>query len=89
MTPLTFWNGEPTPARRVVARVGHSPRASWWCAEMEGMERKAVEVTYDGHRFLLDNEDGSAWNKVTYGQGAPQYGHSSLPDDSVVLREDV
>lgn len=83
----TYWNGEPCTVRRVVARVGHSPRSTWWCAELEGQERAAVEVTYYDQRFLLDDEDGSGWHKVTIGRGSPEWGHSGLPDDSVVLRD--
>jgi hypothetical protein len=87
MNEPTFWNGEPCTARRVVVRVGHSPRSTWWCAELEGQERAAVEVTYGTSVFLLDDEDGSGWRKVTVGRGSPGWGHSGLPEDSVVLRD--
>jgi hypothetical protein len=53
---------------------------------MEGTERCAVEVNYGDQRFYLDNENGSAWLKVTLGFGGPEWGHRSLPDDSEVLR---
>lgn len=83
----TYWNGEPTPCRRVVVRVGTVPKPTWWCAGMEGTEREAVEVRYGNQQFYLDNENGSAWLKVTRGGGGPEWGHSSLPDDSEVIRE--
>lgn len=54
---------------------------------MEGTERGAVEVNYYDQTFYLDNENGSAWRKVTLGGGGPEWGHSSLPDDSEVIRE--
>jgi hypothetical protein len=75
----TFWNGEPTPAQKVRVIVGPSPVKTWWCAELEGTERAAVEVNYHDEKFYLDNEDGSGWAKVTHGHGSPQWGHSSLP----------
>jgi hypothetical protein len=75
----TFWNYEPTPARKVRVIVGRSERPTWWCAELEGQERAAVEVNYHGDKFYLDNEDGSGWRKVTEGHGGPDWGHSSLP----------
>jgi hypothetical protein len=84
--PRTYWNGQPTPCRRVVVRVGHAIAPTWWCAGMEGQERAAVEVAYFGQPFFLDDEDGSGWTKVTDGRGSPHFGHRSLPDDSVVLR---
>lgn len=76
----TFWNFEPTPARIVRVIVGKSPKKTWWCAELEGTEREAVEVSYPGGApFYLDNADGSGWAKVTLGRGSPNWGHSELP----------
>lgn len=80
----TFWNYEPTPARKVRVIVGKSARQTWWCADLEGTERAAVEVNYHGEKFYLDNEDGGGWRKVTHGRGGPDWGHSSLPVSSVV-----
>lgn len=84
--PPTYWNGEPTPCRRLVVRVGTVPKSTWWCAGLEGTEREAVEVSYGREVFYLDNENGSAWAKVTLGYGGPEWGHKSLPDDSRVIR---
>lgn len=81
----TYWNGEPTPARRVRVRVGPSPVATWWCAGLAGTERKAVEVRYGGRVFYLDDEDGSGWRKVTEGHGSPRWSSGSLPDTSEVI----
>lgn len=80
----TFWNYEPTPARIVRVIVGPSPVKTWWCADLEGTEREAVEVNYHGNKFYLDNENGQGWAKVTQGRGGPDWGHSSLPVSSVV-----
>lgn len=80
------WNGEPAKARRVVVRVGHPMRPTWWCARLEGQEWDAVEVEYAGRVFYLDDSDGSGWAKVMTG-GSPQVGHRSLPDDSEVVAE--
>lgn len=81
----TFWNWEPAEARRVTVRVGKAPFATWWCAELEGTERAAVEVKYGGHTFYLDDEDGSGWAKVTTGEGSPRARHRSLPDGCTVI----
>ena len=83
----TFWNGEPAECRKVIIRVGTVPVSTWWCNGVEGTQRKAVEVRYYDETFFLDNEDGSGWRKVTFGRGSPSWGHSSLPNDSVVLSE--
>ena len=84
-TEKTYWNGEPAHCRRVIVRVGTVEKPTWWCAGLEGTERKAVEVNYYGQKFYLDDENGSAWRKVTLGGGGPEWGHSSLPDDSEVI----
>lgn len=118
----TYWNGEPATCRRVVVSVGTVPSPTWWSAGLEGSERHAVEVTYGGSVFFLDDDDlpegheelhrarlspehrakmdalrrfvgaqpapcrGDGWRKVTVGRGSPEYGHRSLPKDSIVLR---
>jgi hypothetical protein len=81
---ITYWNFKPTPARIVRVIVGKSPRPTWWCAAFEGQEREAVEVTYGGAKFYLDNEDGSGWEKVTDGRGGPNWSHSELPVSRVL-----
>lgn len=60
MSEQTYWNGEPleTPARRVLVRVGAVDTPSWWCNGLEGTERRAVEVKYGEHTFLIDDDDG-------------------------------
>lgn len=86
-TGAVYWNGEPCEARRVVVQVGKAERETHWHHGLEGQERRAVEVTYHGQVFFLDDEDGSGWEKVTVGLGSPGWGHAQLPDGSVVVRE--
>ena len=81
----TYWNGEPVKARKVKVLVGDSPKPTWWCAELAGTTRQAVEVdTGYGKPFYIDNIDGSGWAKVTIGRGAPDIGHRSLPVHKVL-----
>lgn len=90
MTEKTFWNYEPTPCRIVRVVVGKSPRPTWWCANLAGTEREAVEVNYHGNPFYLDNDvgptwsAGSGWRKVTVGRGGPDFGHAELPIERVL-----
>ena len=100
MQGQTYWNGEPCVAHRVIVRVGPAPKSTWWCAALEGTERKAVEVLYHGERFLIDNDKrepsdtddgcdaGMGWAKLTLGQGAPSWGHAALPEGTVILVDD-
>lgn len=90
MTEATFWNGEPTPARRVTIVCADAPEfPAYWAraAEIVGSRRDAVEVSYNGETFYLDDEadpenpesrPGSGWGKVTLGRGSPRYGHREL-----------
>lgn len=84
-----YWNGEPGAiARRVRVQVPKAEKETYWYAELEGTVRRAVEITYHGQTFLLDDEDEQlGWRKVTWGLGDPQFGHKSLPDDSEVIEE--
>jgi hypothetical protein len=51
------WNGEPCEARRVRVIVADSERfPMYWAQHLVGTERAAVEVTYAGHTFYLDDE---------------------------------
>ncbi len=75
---------------------------TWWCADLEGKERNAVEVSYGMRVFYLDDDDqpvgsglgapppyraGQGWWKVTVGRGGPEVGHAELPPSSEVLEE--
>lgn len=80
----TYWNGQRADACIVRVIVGKAPKPTWWCADLEGTEREAVEVTYAGQVFYLDNEDGSGWRKVTIYRGSPQAYHAGLPVAAVL-----
>lgn len=82
----TFWNGEPCQADRcrvIVGDVGDMPLH--WARDLVGTERAAVLVVYYSQHFLLDDEDGSGWAKVTEGRGSPRWPHRNLPMSSKVL----
>lgn len=78
-----FWNGEPAEARAVKVIVGKSPRASWWCANLEGKEHQAIEIKQHGQTFYI-NDDKNGRLKITEGMGAPQYGHRGIPVEKVI-----
>jgi hypothetical protein len=85
MAEATFWNGEPCEARRVTVVVADDDRfPNYWARDLVGTRRDAVEVTYHGHTFYLDNDDGEGWRKVTEGQGSWRWPHGSLAISEVV-----
>lgn len=82
----TWWNGELAPCRKVLALIADDPSFPHYWAREEGLvgqEIPAVEVSYAGHVFYLDDRTGSAWRKVTIGKGSPQYGHASITPAAV------
>lgn len=82
--PTGWWNGEPAEVRRVRVIVGDAMAPTWWCAELVGTERAAVEVRYGAQLFYLDDEDGSGWAKVTEGHGSPRLHHRNVPVERVL-----
>lgn len=86
MAEATFWNGEPTPCRKVLVEVGTVPLETWWCHGLTGTIREAVLVEYGDMRYLLDNqEDHDGWAKVTTHRGSPRAESWHLPDDSRIV----
>jgi hypothetical protein len=54
---LTYWNGEPASCRKVRVLVGSdSARSEWLSNRFAGAVRDAVEVSYAGSTFYLDDE---------------------------------
>lgn len=54
----TYWNGQPAQARKVTLVVADAPEFPlYWARDLVGTRRDAVEVTYDGHTFYLDDAD--------------------------------
>lgn len=63
----TYWNGEPTPARKVRLKIAAQPQFPHYWAATEGRVGEivdAVEVSYfpEGPFYLLDDE-GQGWPK--------------------------
>lgn len=57
MSKQPHWNGEPCEARQVRVIVADDPgMPHYWARHLVGTERSAVEVTYYGRVFYLDDE---------------------------------
>ena len=87
MTEETYWNGEPTPCRKVTVRLPETSEfPQFWGRALLGTEQPAVLVEYtDDMTYLLWDGDGSGWAKVTTGKGSPWAGHKQLPADCEIL----
>jgi hypothetical protein len=81
----TYWNdGDECEARRVRIIVGRSGWPGWWAEHLIGEQRDAVEITYRGDTFYIDDEDGRGWRKVTELKGDAMAPHGDLAAERVV-----
>lgn len=89
MAQTTYWNGEPTPCRKVTVRLPNTSEfPHFWGNDLLGTEQPAVLVEYaDDMKYLLWDGDGSGWRKVTEGKGSPAWGHKEVPAESEIVKE--
>lgn len=75
-----FWNGEHTATFTACIIKPHivEDKPMYWCNVFAGTERQVIEITYAGQTWVIDNETGEGYIKVTEGMGSPSYGHKSF-----------
>jgi hypothetical protein len=75
-----YWNGEPTATFTacIIKPKENTEKPMYWYNVFSGKERQAIEITYAGQTWIIDNNVGDGYLKVTKGQGSPSYGHKSL-----------
>jgi hypothetical protein len=82
----TRWNSQPCDVVRGSAVVKDAPEfPQYWAREHVGQRRRVAVVFQDRQWFVLDDEDGSGWVKVTNG-GGPRLGHRDLAIDWETFR---
>lgn len=74
-----YWNGESTA---VFSAIEYQPlqveNINHWQNRYVGKTRQAIKITYEGETWLIDNEHGDGYYKVTKGMGSPGCGHKSI-----------
>lgn len=99
------WNYEPCEAREVRVIVGPCPVPTWWCADLAGTERAAIEIRQgSGLPFYIDNDafpgiDGGMFPiparpagegmAKVLNGGGPDMPHSELPIARLIERQYV
>jgi hypothetical protein len=85
-TEKGYWNGEPsaTFTACIVKLNGDAAHPLWWHNAFAGTERQAIEITYGGETWCIENQNGTGFYKVTTGMGSPGCGHFSLSGHEVV-----
>ena len=75
-----YWNGEPTATfvgvTYEVTKIEDTPLS--WLNSHVGKRRQGIQITYSGQTWIIDNEHGDGYYKVTKGFGSPRCGHKSV-----------
>jgi hypothetical protein len=71
------WSEVPVSARVCLVTVGMAPK-NWWCHDIVGEERSAVEVVLNKQTVYVDNKDGRALQAFLKGY-APLPGFRFMP----------
>lgn len=80
-----FWNGEPALFTGVIYEVTASNNPTHWQNRHVGKRRQGIFVHYKRQTFMIDNEHGDGYYKVTKGMGSPARGHHSVENPTNML----
>lgn len=73
-----YWNGEPATFKGVTYEVTKPATETWWQSQYIGQRRQGIEITYEGATWIIDNQNGDGFFKVTRGMGSPRCPHKSI-----------
>lgn len=80
-----YWNGLPAQITCCIIEIIPAPdKPMMWFNAFAGQERQVVEITQDGTTFIIDNQHGEGFFKVTTGMGSPGYGSSHFEEFRLV-----
>lgn len=72
-----YWNGEPAIYTACVVQIVRNDASPMhWYNAFVGTYRQAIQISQNGHSFVIDNETGTGHYKVTKGMGSPGCGHA-------------
>lgn len=77
-----YWNGEPAEFKGIEYEVKEPKVPTYWYARFVGEKRQGIEVRYQGDSFIIDNQHGDGFYKLTRGMGSPRCAHKSLSNIS-------
>jgi len=73
-----YWNGEHAQFIGVTYEVSKSDGPLHWQNRHVGQRRQGLQITYGTQTWIIDNEFGDGFHKVTSGFGSPTCGHKSV-----------
>jgi len=94
----TFWDGNPCRARYLTVVVANDPTLpDYWAKSYIGTVRKAIEISIIKRGFLgsnkletfiIDNERGNGYFKITKGMGSWKYAYGVLAVKRIITTSD-
>lgn len=76
---IGYWNGEHATFKGITYEVIESKTGKLhWQNQFIGKRRQGIEISYKNRKFIIDNENGDGYFKVTRGLGSPRCGHKSI-----------
>jgi len=73
-----YWNGENATFVGVTYEVTKSEGPLHWQNRHIGQRREGIQITYGKETWIIDNQFGDGYHKVTVGLGSPTCGHKSV-----------
>lgn len=88
---LGYWNGQPTAQfEGITYEVTHVEKTPLhWQNSVVGTRRQGIQIHYEDHKWVIDNEHGEGYYKLTEGKGMWTSGHKTVENPmSVILIPD-
>jgi len=77
-----YWNGQPATFVGVEYEVKEPEVPTWWQGQFVGEVRQGLEISYQGSTWIIDNQYGDGFYKLTLGMGSPNCSHKSVSNIS-------
>jgi hypothetical protein len=79
-----YWNNEEVSISGVNYLVTQSGTPLHWQNLHVGSTRQGIKIQYCGTSFVIDNENGDGYRKITKGRGSLQYSHKSVDNPNIL-----
>jgi hypothetical protein len=80
-----FWNGEPAKIEGITYEVSQAVLKNHWQNVHVGKRRQGLRITQGGETWIIDNEHGDGYYKVTKGMGMWRSGHKDVTNPQRIV----
>ncbi len=82
---IGYWDNQQVEVVGVTYTVTKSPQPLHWQNHYAGKKRQGLKIKQKAFEFIIDNEHGDGYLKLTEGRGSFMYGHKSVVDPISVI----